>query len=203
MGGQSDDERRPSRKQPEDVTRLLDAWSGGDRSALDRLLPLVYHELRQVARRRLESEREGHTLQATALVHEAYVRLAGGDLQWQNRAHFFALAATAMRRILVDHARSRAADKRGGDAEVLSLDRTGIDPTAREGDVIELLALDQALEALAAQDPRKARVIEAHVFAGLTQRETAEALGISPATVERDLRLARAWLARALAEGSA
>jgi RNA polymerase sigma factor (TIGR02999 family) len=182
-----------------EVTRLLHRWSDGDRAALDRLLPLVYEELRGVARRRIGRERAGHTLQATALVHEAYLRLVGSGVDWKDRAHFFALAATTMRRVLVDHARARGAEKRGAGAEVVSLDRTGLDPAAEQGDTIELIALDAALADLERQDPRKARVVEAHVFGGLTYREIAEALQISEATVDRDLRMARAWLARALA----
>lgn len=187
----------------QDVTALLNRWSDGDRSALDRLLPLVYDELRVVASRRMERERAGHTLQATALVHEAYVRLVGADVDWRDRAHFFALAATTMRRVLVDHARARGAGKRGAGSPVVSLDRTDIDLAADGGDAVELIALDQALEELERQDARKARVVEAHVFGGLTYREIGEALGISEATVDRDLRMARAWLARALADGDA
>jgi RNA polymerase sigma factor (TIGR02999 family) len=185
-----------------DVTQLLHRWSDGDREALERLLPRVYDELRRVARRRLDHEPLGHTLEATALVHEAYVRLAGADLDWKNRAHFFALAARAMRRILVDHARARATNKRGAGVEILSLDRTGVDPAAQDGDVVGLIDLDRALQELERQDERKAKVVESHVFGGLTYDEIAEALGISAATVDRDLRLARAWLARALNEGA-
>ncbi len=186
-----------------EVTGLLHRWSDGDRSALDLLLPIVYDELRVVARRRLGRERAGHTLEATALVHEAYVRLVGSEVEWQDRAHFFALAATTMRRVLVDHARARSAERRGAGVEIVSLDRTGVDPAAERGDTVEIIALDQALRDLEEQDPRKARVMEAHVFGGLTYREIAEAVGISEATVDRDLRMARAWLARALSEAEA
>ncbi len=160
-------------------------------------MPLVYEELRRVAHRRLAGERTGHTLQTTALVHEAYGRLAEADLPWQDRAHFFALAARTMRRILVDYARSRLAEKRGGGAQAVPLDQLTVELSAG-GEDAEILALHEALEALERQDPRKARVIEAHIFGGLTYEETAEALGISPATVDRDLRLAKAWLAREL-----
>ena len=179
------------------VTVLLRRWSDGDQRALDRLMPLVYEELRGVAHRRLEGERAGHTLQTTALVHEAYARMADADLTWQDRAHFFALAARTMRRILVDYARARLAEKRGGGAEAVSLDRLSVE-LADRGEHAEILALHEALEALERQDARKAQVIEAHIFGGLTYQETAEALGISPATVDRDLRLAKAWLAREL-----
>ncbi len=180
-----------------EVTVLLHQWSDGDQHALDRLMPLVYDELRRVAHRRLAGERTGHTLQTTALVHEAYGRLAEADLSWQDRAHFFALAARTMRRILVDYARSRLAEKRGGGAEAVPLDQLTVELSAG-GEDAEILALHDALEALERQDPRKAQVIEAHIFGGLTYEETAEALGISPATVDRDLRLAKAWLAREL-----
>jgi len=182
---------------PADVTVLLRQWSHGDHQALDRLIPLVYEELRRVAHRRLAGERTGHTLQTTALVHEAYGRLAEADLSWEDRAHFFALAARTMRRILVDYARTRLAAKRGGGAEAVPLDQLTVELSAG-GEDAEILALHEALEALERQDPRKAKVIEAHIFGGLTYEETAAALGISPATVDRDLRMAKAWLAREL-----
>lgn len=186
---------------PPDVTRLLRRWSDGDRGALDQLLPIVYDQLRGVAHRRLEGERAGHTLQTTALVHEAYARMAGADLRWKDRTHFFALAARTMRRILVDYARARTAGKRGGVAEPVRLDALTVEIVGDEGPGMDadVIALHEALERLEAQDERKARVVEAHVFGGLTYDETAEALGISAATVDRDLRLAKAWLARELA----
>jgi RNA polymerase sigma factor (TIGR02999 family) len=176
-----------------DVTQLLVRWRGGDESAHERLMPLVYDELRRLADRYMRAERPDHTLQATALVHEAYVRLVGVDAAWQDRAHFMSLAATMMRRVLVDHARAGRRQKRGGGAAKVSLDDVALlspEPSA------ELLDLDDALTRLAAIDERKARAVELHYFGGLTYEETAEVLGISPATVDRDLRMARAWLYR-------
>jgi RNA polymerase sigma-70 factor (ECF subfamily) len=182
----------------QDVTVLLRRWADGDERALDRLIPLVYDELRGVAHRRLRSEQTGHTLQTTALVHEAYARLAAADFSPNDRAHFFALAARTMRRILVDYVRARRAEKRGGGAQVVSFDDLTVEvPGAESG--AEILELHKALEKLEAQDVRKAKVVEAHIFGGLTYEDTARALGISPATVDRDLRLAKAWLARELA----
>ena len=179
------------------VTVLLKRWSDGDPDAFDRLVPLVYDQLRGVAHRRLRIERDEHTLQTTALVHEAYARLAGGDLRLKDRAHFFALAARTMRRILVDHARTRMSQKRGGGTEIRSLQEISVE-VAGEDDAADVVELHHALEKLEAQDERKARVIEAHVFGGLTYDEIAIALDISAATVHRDLRMARAWLAREL-----
>jgi RNA polymerase sigma factor (TIGR02999 family) len=162
-------------------------------------MPLVYDRLRQLARRHLARERAGHTLQPTALVHEAYLRLAGHHrIQWQDRGHFLALAATTMRRVLVSHARGRLAEKRGGGGAALSLDDVPAPAVERAE---ELVALDDALEALAAFDPRQARVVELRYFGGLTVEETAAALGVSPATVKLDWSLARAWLRRELTEG--
>jgi len=181
-----------------EVTRLIEAWRGGDEKALDRLVPLVYDELRTLARRRLQAERSDHTLQATALVHEVYARLVGTDLQLVDRAHFFAVAARTMRRILVDHARAKAREKRGGAAEVVTLS----DGLADQGRGEDLLALDEAIARLAERSERKAQVVELHYFGGLTYPETAAALGISEATVDRDLRMAKAWLATELREGS-
>ncbi|MEJ2204782.1 MAG: ECF-type sigma factor [Gemmatimonadota bacterium] len=183
-----------------DVTALLRRWSDGDQRALDRLLPLVYDELRGVAHRRLQGERTGHTLQTADLVHEAYARIADADLRLEDRAHFFALAARTMRRILVDYARTRMAEKRGGGARPVPLDQLAVEIRDDRTGVAnaEILELHEALERLEAQDARKAQVIEAHIFGGLTYQETAEALGISPASVDRDLRLAKAWLAREL-----
>lgn len=174
------------------VTELLIAWSGGDKGALDRLMPLVYEELRSVARRHLNLESEGHTLQSTALVHEAYLRLIDQDrVQWRNRAHFFAVAAQMIRRILVDHARERHAGKRGGAAQKLSLDESIRVPQQQD---LDLLALDDALNELSELDTQQAKVIELRFFAGLTIAETAETLAISAATVQRDWVTAKAWL---------
>jgi len=187
------------RQPPSDVTQLLDRWEAGDGSAVEALMPLVYDELRALAARRLRGEREGHTLQATALVNEAYLRLVGSEVSLQSRAHFFALAAKMMRRILVDHARARDAAKRGGGAARLSLTEAQVfGPASGAEDAVDVLAIHEALEALESHDERKARVMELSVFTGLTQREVAETLSISPATVERDLRFARAWLANRL-----
>lgn len=175
----------------EQVTRLLVRWREGDSAALDRLLPMVYDELRRMARGRMQREAPGHTLQATELVHEAYARLVDADVDWVDRAHFLAIAATTMRRVLVDHARTRARLKRGGGEQAVTLaeDLVGVD-TGSEA----FLALDGALTRLAAQDERKARVVELHYFGGLTYAETAAAVGVSEATIDRDLRMARAWL---------
>jgi len=179
-----------------EVTELLVSWRQGDAAALDRLVPLVYDELRRVARRHLRGESPRHALQATALVHEVYLRLVDVDrMTLTNRAHFFGLAATLMRQILVDHARRQRADKRGGGATMLSLD--GVSPTAQPASV-DVLALDEALGALASIDERQCRVVELRFFAGLNIDETAEALGVSPATVEREWALAKAWLYRQL-----
>ncbi len=187
----------PSAEVRSEVTLLLREWGGGDKRALDHLMPLVYDELRAVAHRRLASEATGHTLQTTALVHEAYARLVASDVNWQDRAHFFALAAHTMRRILVDYARARLSAKRGSGAEKVSLDDPAVRVAAEDND-LEILSLHDALDALEVQDERKARVIEAHIFGGLTYEETAKALDISPATVDRELRMAKAWLAREL-----
>ena len=179
-----------------DVTRLLLSWRQGDAAALDRLVPLVYDELRRVARRHLRREPQGHALQATALVHEVYLRLVDVDqLTLKNRTHFFAVAANLMRQILVDHARRQQADKRGGGATMMSLD--DVSPAAQPARV-DVLALDQALAALASIDARQSRVVELRFFAGFNIDEAAEALGMSPATVEREWALARAWLFRRL-----
>jgi len=179
-----------------DVTGLLLSWRQGDAAALDRLVPLVYDELRRVARRHLRREQPGHALQATALVHEVYLRLVDVDqLTLKNRAHFFAVAAKLMRQILVDHARRQRADKRGGGATMVSLENAS--PAAQPPSV-NVLALDQALDALSAIDARQGGVVELRFFAGLGIDETAEALGISTATVEREWALAKAWLHRRL-----
>lgn len=181
-----------------EVTALLQRWSAGDEDALDQLIPLVYDQLRAVAHRRLRSEATGHTLQTTALVHEAYARIVDADVSLRDRSHFFALAARTMRRVLVDAARARLAGKRGGGAEVVPLAVAAVE-LADGRDAEGVLELHEALERLEAQDPRKANVLEAHVFAGMTRDEIAEALGISTPTVDRDLHFARAWLARELA----
>ena len=176
------------------ITHLLKEWSAGDPRALDRLTPLVYEELRHQAARYLRRERPGHTLQTTALIHEAYLRLIDAkDVHWQGRAQFFAIAANLMRRILVEHARRRDADKRGGSHVRVQLDEAVA--VADETDV-DLLAIDEALDRLAAIDPQQARVVELRFFSGLSVEETAAALGVSPKTVKRDWSVARAWLRR-------
>jgi len=181
---------------PVPVTQLLLAWGQGDEAALEQLIPLVHAELRRVARRRMGHERVGHTLQATALVHEAYLKLIDiRQVQWQNRAHFFAISSRLMRRILVDHARARGYQKRGGGARNVTLDEALIVTSERGGD---LLAVDEALEALAARDRRKSQVVEMRFFGGLSVEETAEALHISIRTVKRDWTMARLWLLREL-----
>ena len=179
-----------------DVTDLLLSWRQGDAAAFDRLIPLVYDELRRVAGRRLRGESPGHSLQATALGHEGYLRLVDVDrMTVTSRAHFLGVAATLMRQILVDHARRQRADKRGGDVTMLSLDE--VSPAAPVASV-DVLALDEAIEALTAIDPRQCRIVELRFFAGLTIDEAADALGVSPATVEREWALAKAWLYRRL-----
>ena len=181
---------------PAEVTRLLVAWRGGDAGALDRLLPLVYAELRRVAHRYMRDERPNHPLQTTALVHEAYLRLIDVTrVDWQSRNHFFAVSAQLMRRILVEAARRRNAGKRGGDASHVPLDEAFV-PAADRG--ADLLALDEALEHLAALAPRKARVVELRYFAGLSVKETADVIGVSVETVMRDWRMAKLWLQRDL-----
>lgn len=187
------------------VTTLLQRWRSGDPAALEALTPLVYEELRRIARRQMAHERREHTLEATALVHEAYLRLHDSDVPWQDRVHFYALAARQMRRILVDHARTRGASKRGGDADRVPLDDAAASlerPAALDGDPAALLDLDDALSRLEARDERKARVVELHLFAGLSYEETAEALGVTAVTVHRDLVFARAWLQRELEGGA-
>ncbi len=178
-----------------DVTRLLHAWRGGDSDALERLTPMVYQELRRLARNYMRGERAGHLLQTTALVHEAYIRLVDLELGFRDRVHFFAVSARLMRRVLVDLARERQAAKRGGAAVVVPLEEELVPGKAPGSDI---LALDQALEQLSAFDARKARVVELRIFGGLTIDETVEVLEVSHATVERDLKMAKAWLARQL-----
>ena len=183
------------------VTELLVRWRRGDRTALDSLLPLVYSELRRIANHFLQDERPDHTLQSTALVHEAYLRLAQQDLpQWQNRAHFFAVAAQLMRQILVDYARSHRASKRGGHVYKLALDEAEEQPRALEVDIV---ALDDALKSLAQMDSQQSRVVELKFFGGLSIDDTAEVLGISASTVKRDWITARAWLFRELDRSAA
>jgi RNA polymerase sigma factor (TIGR02999 family) len=187
---------------PERVTQLLVEWQLGSQRALDQLVPLVYEELRAIAGRYLSRESAGHTLQSTALVHEAYLRLLGQRrVQWQNRAHFFGIAAQMMRRILVDHARGQHRAKRGGPAPTLSLDdATAV--AAPEAEV-DLLALDAALTSLSTIDPRGARIIELRFFSGLTIEETAEVLAVSSGTIKREWSTARAWLYREMRQASA
>jgi RNA polymerase sigma factor (TIGR02999 family) len=176
------------------ITDLLVAWSDGDAGALEKLIPLVDHELQQLAHHYMAGEAAGHPLQTTALVNEAFVRLIdGGRVRWQSRAHFFAVSARLMRRILVDVARARKQLKRGGDVVWISLDDAPEIPRTTDA---ELIALDDALTTLAAFDGRKSRVVELRFFGGLTIAETAAVLGVSPITVTRDWDLARAWLAR-------
>jgi RNA polymerase sigma factor (TIGR02999 family) len=178
-----------------DVTALLQRWRSGDEGALDRMIPLVYQELHAIAGRLMRKERQDHTLQATALVHEAYARLVGAEIPWQDRAHFFAIAARQMRRILVDHAKSRGRHKRGGELRQVTLESAAVvqpDPPS------SLVELDEALSRLALQDPRRAQTVELHFFGGLTIDEISTALEVSTATVSRDLKFAKAWLYREL-----
>jgi RNA polymerase sigma-70 factor (ECF subfamily) len=177
---------------PGELTNLLIQVKNGNGDAQSRLIPLVYAELRRIAARYMRGERPGHSLQATALVHEAYLRLAGQkEMSWQNRAHFFGVAANIMRRILVDHARAKQAKKRGGSEQKVSIDEAVLvqpDPPQ------DFLALDEALDRLAKRDPRQSRIVELRFFGGLSEEETAEVLGISLRTVKRDWKVARAWL---------
>ncbi len=184
------------RQSSNQVTQLLVRWRGGDRVALDALMPLVYTELRRLAKHYLQRERPDHTLQSTALVHEAFVRLVGQNSpQWQNRSHFFGVAAQLMRQILVDHARSHRADKRGGGVCKLTLNDAAEQPLPVDVDVV---ALDRALKALAELDPQQSRIVELKFFAGLSNEDASEVLGISSSTVKRDWVTARAWLFREL-----
>lgn len=178
------------------VTGLLQRWRGGDPAALDELFPLVYEELRRLAGHFMRGERASHTLQATALVHEAFLRLVDMKVSWQDRAHFLSVAARAMRRILVDHARAKGSARRGGGAPALSLDEALI---VDAGPRPAIIRMDEALGRLAGLDARKGQVVELHYFGGLTQDEIAEVLAVSTSTVERELRQARAWLHREMA----
>ena len=183
-----------------DVTQLLKAWTTGDEQALEKLTPLVYEQLHRIAQRCMAGERTGHTLQTTALVNEVYLQLVDcGQINWQDRAHFFAVSAQLMRRILIDFARSRGYQKRGGGTHHLSLDEAP--PVCSEPDS-NLVALDDALTALAAVDARKSKVVELRFFGGLSLEETAEVLKVSTETVGRDWKLAKVWLLRELSEGN-
>ena len=177
------------------VTEMLLEWRSGNEEALQRLMPLVYDELRRLAGRYMRTERREHTLQATALVNEAYIRLVDMKVSWQDRAHFFAVAARLMRRLLVDHARAHHRAKREGEAAKVSLEEAG---EVSCGPALNVLAVDEALTRLAEFDPRKSEILELRYFGGLANEEVAEALGVSRATVQRDLRLAKAWLTREL-----
>ena len=182
------------------VTQLLQQWGSGNKQALDELLPIVYEQLRKLASNCLRSERPDHTLRATALVHEAYLRLVDSDVTFQDRAHFFAVSARMLRRILVDHAKAKNRQKRGGEFDKVPLDEAlMIGPQADKG----IIELDDAMKRLAAQDQRKSDLIELLFFGGLTYDEAAAALNISPATVHRELTLAKAWLYRELGQGTA
>ena len=192
--------------QPHDLTIILKEASGGDREAMGRIVSLVYSELRAIARRQHAGEQAGHSLNTTGIVHEAYLKLVKLDrISWKNREQFFAIAARSVRQILVDHARKRKAVKRGGDLPELSLDNTeteylNLAATLADGQVDELLELDLALQGLEAMNERHARIVECRFFTGLTIEETAQAVGISPATVKREWILARAWLNRELSQ---
>jgi RNA polymerase sigma-70 factor, ECF subfamily len=183
-----------------EVTQLLKAWTTGDERALEKLTPLVYEQLRRVAQHHMAGQRPGHILQTTALVNEVYLQLLDcGQMNWQDRAHFFAMSAQLMRRILIDFARSRGSQKRGGDAVHVSLDEA---PSVSKEPDPNLVALDDALKELAAVDERKSKVVELRFFGGLSVEETAAALKVSPETVMRDWRLAKLWLLRELSEGN-
>ena len=185
--------------EPRDITQLLIDSKGGDKAALDQLMPIVYSELRRLAESYLRAERGDHTLQATALVHEAYLRLVNQrNVDWKNRAQFFGMAASMMRRILVNHAEAHHAAKRGGDAQKISLDDA---ISFFEEQDLDLLALNQALERLAQMDPRQTEIVELRFFGGLTVEEVAEVLNTSPATVKRDWLMAKSWLLRELSTG--
>jgi RNA polymerase sigma factor (TIGR02999 family) len=176
------------------ISVVLADWANRDKAERDRLVPVLYDELRRLAHHYMRGERAGHTLQTTALVNEVYLKLAGLDrMQWRDRAHFIATVATLMRRILVDYARSRLRDKRGGHLSITQFDEEQHDRPA-EGRAIELVALDDALTTLGARDPRQAQIVELRFFSGLTVEETAEAMGVSPATVKREWATAKAWL---------
>jgi RNA polymerase sigma factor (TIGR02999 family) len=188
-----------SHTQPQEVTQLLLAWSRGDGAALDQLIPLVSTELHRLAHHYMRRERSGHTLQTTALVNEAYVRLVDASrVEWRDRTHFFAVSANLMRRILVDFARKHRYQKRGGGAVMIALDEDDI-PSPQPGP--DIVALDAALEALAAFDPRAASIVELRFFGGLTVDETAEVVGVSPRTIKREWAAAKAWLSGEITRG--
>jgi len=194
------DNKSPATPQPTQVTELLHQWVDGDEKAKDALVPVVYDELRRVARRCLIGQRPDHTLQSTALVHEVYLRLVSQEsVRFENRIHFFAFAAQLMRRILVDHARKKGAEKRGGGRVTMTLNEQLTPTPPRELDVI---ALDDALNELSRMNPQHSRIVEMRFFAGLSIEEAARALGVSPATVKRDWSVARAWLYRELARST-
>lgn len=185
---------------PQEVTQLLVDWGNGNQAALDRLMPVVYTELRQLAHWYMRRERPDHTMQTTALIHEAYLRLVDqNQVRWQHQAHFFGIAARLMRQILIEHARSHTRAKRGGGVGTISLDEAAIVSQAR---ATELLALDDALERLATIDPRKSQVVELRFFGGLSVEEAAQVLNIAPNTVLRDWRMAKAWLRREISHES-
>lgn len=185
---------------PAPVTVLLQQWSEGNKEALDQLMPIVYAQLRKLAAYSLRGERPNHTLRATELVHEAYLKLVGSETPWQNRAHFYAVAATVLRHILVDHAKTNRRQKRGGDAEKIPLDEAVlVGPEVSS----EVMSLDEALKRLAATDARKSQIVELSFFGGMTLEEIAAVLNISDKTVHRELRVAKAWLHRELSLGSA
>ena len=187
---------------PAEITRMLQEWSNGDRAALDRLIPLVYGELRELAARQLGHEWRRNRLQTTAVVHEAYVKLfAQRDVDWQNRGHFFSIAAQLMRRILVDHARAELRQKRGGDAVHVELNEAAASTDGGTVDAVQALELDRALQKLECLDPEQGRIVELRFFAGLTVDETAAALAVSPSTVKREWSLAKGWLYRELTVG--
>jgi RNA polymerase sigma factor (TIGR02999 family) len=183
---------------PQDISQLLEQSSNGNKEALDQLMPIVYEELRRLARHYMRHERAGQTLQTTALVNEAYVRLVNYKMDWQSRAHFFAIAAQAMRRILVERARKHRAAKRGGDAQRVSFDDAA---TVSPQRIEEMLAVENALASLEELDPRRGRIVELRFYGGLNVEETAHVLGISSPTVKREWRAAKAWLHRSITEG--
>jgi RNA polymerase sigma factor (TIGR02999 family) len=183
---------------PHQISQLLTRYSNGDQAALDQLMPLVYEQLHKMAKRYMRAQPIGHTLQTTALIHEAYLKLVGHEKRWQNRAHFFGVAAQAMRHILVDYARARHAAKREGEAREVSFDEAAVVTAERAAEVV---ALDDALDGLAELAPRQSRVVELRYFGGLSVEETADVLKISAETVKRDFRMAKVWLLRELQRG--